>query len=42
MTRAQYAVKLGTQYMQPILDTATKYGILKTPVDAKDLIFPDL
>ena len=41
MTRAQYAVKLGTQYMQPILDTATKYGILKTPVDAKDLIFPD-
>ncbi len=42
MTRAQYGVKLSTQYMQPILDTATKYGILKTPVDAKDLIYPDL
>jgi len=42
MTRAQYGVRLGTQYMQPILDTAVKYGILKTPVDAKDLIFPDL
>jgi ABC-type nitrate/sulfonate/bicarbonate transport system substrate-binding protein len=42
MTRAQYGVKLDTQYMQPILDTAVKYGILKTPVDAKDMIFPDL
>jgi NitT/TauT family transport system substrate-binding protein len=42
MTRAEYGVKLSTQYMQPILDTALKYGILKAPVDAKDLIFPDL
>ena len=42
MTRAQYGVKLDTQYMQPILDTAVKYGILKAPVDAKDMIFPDL
>jgi NitT/TauT family transport system substrate-binding protein len=42
MTRAEYGVKLGTQYMQPILDTAAKYGILKAPADAKDLIFPDL
>ena len=42
MTRAEYGVKLSTEYMQPILDTATKYGILKAPVDAKDLIFPDL
>lgn len=42
MTRAQYGVKLDPQYMQPILDTAAKYGILKAPVDAKDLIFPGL
>jgi len=35
MTRAQYGLKLGTQYMQPILDTAVKYGIIKEPVDAK-------
>ena len=42
MTRAQYGVKLSTEYMQPILDTAAKYGILKAPVDAKDLIFPGL
>jgi NitT/TauT family transport system substrate-binding protein len=42
MTRAQYGVKLGPQYMQPILDTAAKYGILKAPADAKEMIFPDL
>jgi NitT/TauT family transport system substrate-binding protein len=42
MTRAQYGLKLNPQYMQPILDTAAKYGVLKAPVDAKDLIFPDL
>jgi NitT/TauT family transport system substrate-binding protein len=42
MTRAQFAVRLNTQYMQPILDTAAKYGVLKTPADAKDMIFPDL
>ena len=42
MTRAQYGLKLGTQYMQPILDTAVKYGIIKEPVDAKTLIFQDL
>jgi NitT/TauT family transport system substrate-binding protein len=41
MTRAQYGVKLGTQYMQPILDTAVKYGIIKEPVDAKTLIYQD-
>jgi NitT/TauT family transport system substrate-binding protein len=42
MTRAQYGVKLETQYMQPILDTAVKYSIIKEPVDAKTLIFQDL
>jgi ABC-type nitrate/sulfonate/bicarbonate transport system substrate-binding protein len=42
MTRAQFGLKLNTQNMQPILDTAAKYNVLKAPVDAKDLIYPDL
>ena len=42
MTRARFGVTLNPQYMQPLLDTAAKYGVLKAPVDAKTLIFPDL
>lgn len=40
MTRVEYGTKLDTKYMQPILDTAAKYGVLKAPVDAKELIAP--
>jgi NitT/TauT family transport system substrate-binding protein len=42
MTRTRYATKLSTAQIQPILDTAAKYGVLKAPVDANTLIFPDL
>ncbi len=40
MTRVEFGVKLTPQLMQPILDSAAKYGVLKTPVDAKELIYP--
>jgi NitT/TauT family transport system substrate-binding protein len=43
MTRTRYGVgKLDVQQIQPVLDTAARYGVLKAPVDANTLIFPGL
>ena len=38
MTRATYGEKLAADVIQPVLDAAAKYGSLKQPMKAKDLI----
>jgi NitT/TauT family transport system substrate-binding protein len=40
MTRARFAEKLTVALMQPVLDTAAANGILKTPMNAAELIMP--
>lgn len=43
MTRTRYGTaKVSAAQIQPVLDTAAKYGVLKASVDANTLIFPDL
>ncbi len=43
MTRTRFGTaKLNVAEIQPVLDTAAKYGVLKAPVDASTLIFADL
>ena len=38
LTRARFATSLEPKLMQPVLDIATKYGLLEKPVDAATLI----
>lgn len=38
MTRATYGERLAVEYIQPVLDAALKYGSLKEPMKAKDLL----
>jgi NitT/TauT family transport system substrate-binding protein len=38
MTRATYGERLALEHIQPVLDAAAKYGSLKEPMKAKDLI----
>ena len=38
MRRVTYAEKLDVAYMQPMLDAAAKYGVIKSQVAARDLI----
>ncbi len=39
MVRARYAEQFDPALIQPVLDTAAKYGVLKEPMKAADLIF---
>jgi NitT/TauT family transport system substrate-binding protein len=38
MTRTVFADKLDLNRIQPVLDTAAKYGVLKTPIAARELV----
>ena len=38
MTRATYGERLAAEYIQPVLDAALKYGSLKSPMKAAELI----
>lgn len=40
MTRTRFADKLDTGMMQPVLDSALKFGVLKNATSAKDLVMP--
>jgi NitT/TauT family transport system substrate-binding protein len=40
MTRIRFATTYSSAYLQPVLDTGFKYGILKSPISANDLMFP--
>ena len=39
MVRARYAERLDPALMQPVLDTAAKFDVLKAPMNAGDLIY---
>jgi NitT/TauT family transport system substrate-binding protein len=39
MVRARYAERLDPALIQPVLDTAAKYDVLKAPMSATDLIY---
>jgi NitT/TauT family transport system substrate-binding protein len=38
MTRATYGEKLAPEYIQPVLDAALRYGSLRTPMQAAELL----
>jgi len=40
MTRIRFATNYTPAYLQPVLDTGYKAGILKSPMSASDLMFP--
>jgi NitT/TauT family transport system substrate-binding protein len=40
MARVRFAERLDPKFIQPVLDTAFSYGILKSPVAARDLFAP--
>jgi NitT/TauT family transport system substrate-binding protein len=40
MTRTRFAEKLDPALMQPVLESALKYGVLKNATSAKDLVMP--
>jgi NitT/TauT family transport system substrate-binding protein len=40
MTRIRFATSYTPAYLQPVLDTGFKAGILKSPMSASDLMFP--
>lgn len=40
MTRIHFATSYAPAFLQPVLDTGFKYGILKRPMSAADLMFP--
>lgn len=40
MTRSRFATTSAPAYLQPVLDTGFKYGILKSAITARDLMFP--
>ena len=40
MKRIRFATSYAPAYLQPVLDTGFKYGILKNPITATELMFP--